>query len=173
MKNKVIKISLGVVILFVIVFGAISFAGEESRESAFSAFPTKDIFGEKIVYDSKYYLVDAWATWCPPCVYSIPELSLFAEEYGERGLMVLGLSVDRGVKEVVSFVESNDVPYAVAMMSSAANRALPSFRSIPTMFLLDNKGVVLWRHTGAMTKVVLEKELKEYIKELSVSKNKR
>jgi thiol-disulfide isomerase/thioredoxin len=42
----------------------------------------------------KVVLVDFWASWCPPCVASIPAMSGLAEKYGDQGFVILGVSVD-------------------------------------------------------------------------------
>ncbi len=166
MKKHLKKWGLSLLAVIVIAFGVLFSAGENEPSNILKSLPDRDLFGKEIKYDSKYYLVDAWATWCPPCVFSVPELSLFHKEYAKKGVMVLGLSVDRSPKEVMNFVEKKDLPYPVAMMSTEAQKALPKFRAIPTMFLLDDTGKVLWKHTGAATKAVLENELIEYLLEL-------
>ena len=45
-------------------------------------------------YKGKVVLVDFWATWCPPCVASIPALSALAQKYHDRGFSILGVNVD-------------------------------------------------------------------------------
>ena len=39
-------------------------------------------------------ILDFWATWCPPCRMSIPELVKIQEKYKDKGLVILGLSLD-------------------------------------------------------------------------------
>jgi thiol-disulfide isomerase/thioredoxin len=42
----------------------------------------------------KVVLVDFWATWCPPCVASIPALDALAQKYQDQGFAILGVNVD-------------------------------------------------------------------------------
>ncbi len=42
----------------------------------------------------KVVLVDFWATWCPPCVASIPALNAMAQKYHDKGFVILGVNVD-------------------------------------------------------------------------------
>ena len=51
----------------------------------------------------KYYLIDFWATWCPPCVEEIPELSRVYEKYKGRKLEVLSLSFDKSPLQIQQF----------------------------------------------------------------------
>ena len=42
----------------------------------------------------KVVLVDFWATWCPPCVASIPALDAMAQKYQDKGFVILGVNVN-------------------------------------------------------------------------------
>lgn len=39
-------------------------------------------------------VVNFWATWCPPCVEEMPELSAFGDEFRDRGLRIVGIGID-------------------------------------------------------------------------------
>src|ERR1051325_1134771 len=49
-------------------------------------------------FGGKLLVLNFWATWCPPCVQETPSLSEFARQYKSRGVVVLGVSVDRDEK---------------------------------------------------------------------------
>ena len=53
----------------------------------------------KVVY------LDFWASWCPPCRKSFPWLNEMQRKYGEAGLVVIGVNVDRERKAADAFLE--------------------------------------------------------------------
>jgi len=60
-------------------------------------FTLEDISGKPLSLNDikgKVVIVDFWATWCGPCVMSIPELVDLQDKYKAKGLVVIGISVD-------------------------------------------------------------------------------
>jgi peroxiredoxin len=49
----------------------------------------------------KLVVVNFWATWCEPCTAEMPTLEALGREYRERGLVVLGVSADRGAPRAI------------------------------------------------------------------------
>lgn len=91
-------------------------------------------------------MVNVWATWCPPCRAEMPALQQLAEQYADRGLVVLGLSVDRGAASAVdAFLTARGITYPVAIVGDDVIAAFGGVQGYPTSFLVDRAGVV--RHT--------------------------
>src|SRR5688572_3718320 len=68
------------------------------------AFMGPDLGGRQVELSSlrgKVVLLDFWATWCPPCVASMPHLQKLQDELGGRGLVVLGVNQEPGREEQV------------------------------------------------------------------------
>lgn len=99
-------------------------------------------------YRGHVLVIDFFATWCPPCRESIPHLVELNSKYGKLGLQVLGLSLDEGgEKELKAFAADKRLNYPVAIAGDElANQY--GVRSIPTMYIINKKGMVAQRYMG-------------------------
>lgn len=95
-------------------------------------------------------LLNVWATWCIPCRREIPELQALHQQYGPKGLKVVGVSVDDGGADgdVESFIQDFSMTYTV--LRDPGENVSNAFRvpGVPASFLIDREGVVRWRHLG-------------------------
>jgi thiol-disulfide isomerase/thioredoxin len=96
-------------------------------------------------------IVDFWATWCPPCRKEVPELNAIYKKYRARGLVVVGVSVDKvqgdGVKSVRPFAREFKVNYPILMADDAVVEAM-DLDNIPTTLFIDRKGKTIARLEG-------------------------
>jgi thiol-disulfide isomerase/thioredoxin len=121
----------------------------------FSVFPQKDLAGNKIVYDKQAYLIDVWATWCPPCRMTVPVLISIQDELPTKNFTVIGLSVDTDSdKTVLDFIQAEKVNYPVAKANETL-KYFPPVRGIPTMFVLDKNGKIKKMFVGYTEKKTL------------------
>lgn len=97
----------------------------------------------------KVYVVEFWATWCPPCRRSIPHLTELQRKYKDRGVVIVGVTMeDPG--EVKPFVEDMgakmDYTVAVDGEQKAANAYMMAagVQGIPHAFVIDKEGKIAW-----------------------------
>jgi thiol-disulfide isomerase/thioredoxin len=108
--------------------------------------------GEEVtIEDGTVYVVEFWATWCGPCRASIPHLTHLQKEYGDQGLVVIGISSDDDEAETVrKFVErqGSKMDYTVAIdRRKSTKRAwfdAAGRRGIPSAFVVDKTGKIAW-----------------------------
>jgi len=86
-------------------------------------------------------LLDFWATWCAPCRVFIPKLGAMQARYGAQGLKVVGVSTE-DAQAVALFAERMNVPYAIAIDKHAETTRSYGVVSMPTLVLIDKRGVV-------------------------------
>ncbi|WP_081859279.1 TlpA family protein disulfide reductase [Desulfohalovibrio reitneri] len=97
----------------------------------------------------KAVLVNFWATWCAPCRQEIPHLKKLREEYDREDLVMLGVSVDQGVKYVKLFLENNELNYPVLF---AKRDAVQGFRisGVPRTIVFAPSGERVFSQEGYM-----------------------
>lgn len=92
------------------------------------------------------YLVEFWATWCPPCRMSIPHLDKLRKKYAAKGLVVVGVSKE-ALETVKTFVATQkNMNYNVAVDDNGLTYAayMDGVAGIPTAFLIGKSGKILW-----------------------------
>lgn len=63
----------------------------------------------------KVIMLNFFATWCPPCRAEIPEIIQLREATPQEKLLIIGISVDKGVEEVQTFLGRTKINYPVYM----------------------------------------------------------
>lgn len=102
-------------------------------------------------------VVDFWATWCRPCRASMPHLDDMQKRFQERGLVVIGLSVDEsGVNEVKRFAQGLGVTFRLGMANEKVLDQYGPIRFLPTTFFINRNGEVVRRVKGYIDAETLE-----------------
>lgn len=98
----------------------------------------------------KVVLLNVWATWCHPCRTEIPELRDIHARYKDKGLELVGVSVDaegndEGIRE---FMKEFQMDYPVWRDPGEQVSTQFLVIGVPATFLIDRKGILRWRKTG-------------------------
>ncbi len=103
-----------------------------------------ELKGEKLT------VLDFWATWCKPCVRSIPELVKLSDEFHEKGVRFIGVNEDspRNFSKVKPFATSLGITYPVLLDTDQELLTDLLIDSFPTLVILGSKGKVLFTHVG-------------------------
>lgn len=119
----------------------------------------------------KVVLVDFWATWCPPCVESLPFLQEMYEDMGGEDVVFIGVSVDRAGMEdrVRNMLDRFGIEYLIGINGDGDIAMEYGAVSIPTMVLIDRDGVVRQQKVG-FSPAGME-ELKEELLRLAEGEN--
>jgi thiol-disulfide isomerase/thioredoxin len=115
-------------------------------------------------FRGKVLILDFWATWCAPCRVEIPHFVELQKQYGDKGLTVIGVSLDEQGSELVKkFVKRLGVNYPIVMGNEKVVQAYGGIDAIPTTFVIDRQGRIVSRHTGYDDKTVFEKEIQSLL----------
>ncbi len=131
------------------------------------AFTLQDVNGKKISlsdYKGKVVIVDFWATWCPPCRRSIPDLIDLQKKYKNK-IAVIGISVDMDTRsDVAPFVKKNKINYKVLYATPEVVQAYGNIDAIPTSFIIDQHGNIVTQHVGLTPKETYINEINKLLK---------
>ena len=109
-------------------------------------FTLPDLSGHATALSSyrgqKVMLLDFWATWCPPCRMTMPGLQKLEEDFKGRGLEILSINQGEAGDEVRHFIDHKKYTFHVVLDQNQAVGAKYGVKGIPTLVLVDKKGVV-------------------------------
>ena len=116
-------------------------------------------------YQGKVVLLDFWATWCVPCRAEIPHFVDFQNQYGGRGLQVVGISMDDDAKPVHEFYQQFKMNYPVALGTDKVATAYGGVLGLPITFLIGRDGRIAAKYVGETQMPVLEQKVKSLLQE--------
>jgi len=141
---------------FIALFCTKSFGIVEVEQIA-PDFSLQDLSGKTVSlkdFKGKIVFVDFWATWCIPCRKSMPEMAELDRNYRDKGLVILGLSIDNpdsfDNKYVGDFVKKYKVEYQILR---AGKELVEKYLGtvdvyVPSLFILDREGKVVDKQVG-------------------------
>jgi len=104
------------------------------------------------------YVLNFWATWCPPCKAELPELNAFANAHTED-VQFYAINIEESENTITDFLQNNG--YSLPVLLDADGSISQEFRvrAVPTTIVVDSQGVIRYRKTGGVTKEELENVL--------------
>jgi len=111
-------------------------------------------------YQGRVLILNFWATWCPPCLEEMKELNQIYEKYGDTGLEVVGIALDKDSLDLVSpFVKENEIKYTILKGDQETLSRLKNFKGVPTTLVFDQKGEIRKKFDGSLEFEELEETL--------------
>jgi cytochrome c biogenesis protein CcmG/thiol:disulfide interchange protein DsbE len=128
-------------------------------------FTLKDANGADVKltdYKGKVVLLNFWATWCGPCKLEIPEFVEAYARYRDKGFVILGVlsEDDPSPEDLKTFITDFKMNYPVFREHQPLAEANGELWALPTSFVIDRKGAICSKHMGAMSKELLDREIK-------------
>ncbi len=115
-------------------------------------FTIKDLSGNRVEfkeYKGKVVFLNLWATWCAPCRSEMPAIQKLYDdlEKDKVSFVMLSLDKDSNLEKVKSFVTKSSYSFPVFMPSGYLSEQL-QVPSIPTTFVLDKEGKIVFKEIG-------------------------
>ncbi len=111
-------------------------------------------------YRGKVVLLNFWATWCAPCLTEMPRFVAWQQEYGGRGLQVIGISMDDEEQSVRVAFRKYKLNYPVVMGDEKIGEMYGGILGLPVTFLIDRSGKIRFKHEGDTDIKTIESEMR-------------
>ncbi len=188
MSHRFRQMTVTMILLFCLLPGISSCNGQEPVQEARTPYipPPKseneapdfvlpDLKGKPVNSKSflgKITVVNFWATWCGYCRLEIPQLNQLHKKYKDKGVRIVGISLDKkGASVVLPFIKTNPINYSVLFGNSDLIRNFGGFRGLPTTFLIDQEWRIQKKYPGYVDKSVIEKDVIPLLKPAAPKKS--
>lgn len=122
------------------------------------SFSQKDMLGT-------VWVMNVWASWCPPCLVEHPVVS----ELARSGIApVVGLNYKDVREDALPWLKRNGDPFKVTVFDAAGRIAIDyGVYGVPETYVIDRNGIIRYKHIGPLTPQITQKKLRPLIEELS------
>ena len=110
------------------------------------AFALPDASGKTLSLASlrgRVVYVDFWASWCTPCRRSFPWMNVMQARYGQEGLSIVGVNVDKRRADADRFLGDVPATFEVVFDAAGATPAAYGVKAMPSSYLVDRRGNVV------------------------------
>jgi len=115
-------------------------------------------------YKGRVVLLNFWATWCSPCEIEVPWFIEFERRYKDRGLAVIGVSMDdEGWQAVKPYIQVKRVNYRVLIGNDEIAQLFGGIEALPTTLLIDHEGRIASTHVGLVGRAEYATEIERLL----------
>ena len=154
------RINLGLKLVAFLSASLLLFSSSiQAQEQFFDDAPEiqlPNIFNQELIklsdYRGKVVLVDFWASWCGPCVASLPEYNelrnRLIEKHSSDVFEVLAINVDVTTEEALEFLDDYKLDFQILEERTGKSQQAYDLLVMPTSVLVDQEGKVRVAHQG-------------------------
>jgi len=99
-------------------------------------------------YKGNVVLINFWASWCPPCVFEMPELQRLKKHFSDKPFEVITINVAEKKYKVRKFTKLINLELPVLLDTSSETYDDWGVKTLPTSFLIDSSGQIRYQVRG-------------------------
>lgn len=123
-------------------------------------------------YRGKAVLLNFWATWCSPCKVEMPWFVELQKQYGNDGLVILGVAMDDSdTPKIARFASEMGVNYPVLLGTDQVSEEYGNVEFLPTSFYIDREGKIIGKGTGLLGRGEIEENVRKALASKAVGVN--
>ena len=113
----------------------------------------------------RVWILNVWASWCAPCIAEHPVVS----ELAKAGpAPVVGLNYKDARDDALPWLKRHGDPFHVTVADVAGRIAIDyGVYGVPETYVIDQRGVIRFKHIGPLTRDIAQKKLQPLVKTLS------
>jgi len=166
MKSLCAAAAIGMIIAFSATAVVCTPAKMQTEATPAPDFTVTDLQGKSLSlasYKGKILVLNFWATWCPPCRREIPDFIEVYREYRDKGMEILGVSVDETTAEaLLEWTKRTGINYPIALATPEIVRDYEPGDYIPATIIVDGNGQIRYRQSSLMDKETLIRLFRQY-----------
>jgi thiol-disulfide isomerase/thioredoxin len=154
-------------VIFLIILNNFSFSQDVLKISTLN-----QIDSLKTSYNGNVILVNFWASWCKPCVEEFPDLLKIKNNFTDKGLRVIFISLDFPEEietRLIPFLKANNVDFTTLFCNFKKSEELMDYfdkdwdGAIPATFIFDRNGVLRLKVIGSRKYDFYSDEITKYL----------
>jgi len=134
-------------------FGSEAEGGAGIRSLLMDLSTPLEAHGPSVNRQADFMIINAWASWCPPCRGEVPELIAFYTNIDDTNIELVALnmsSTENSMADVREFVESNSLPFPVRLDPEGELGRRLEIENLPTTIVIGPEGNVIERRSGVI-----------------------
>jgi cytochrome c biogenesis protein CcmG, thiol:disulfide interchange protein DsbE len=113
----------------------------------------------------KVWIMNVWASWCPPCLVEHPVITGLA-----KTIPVVGLNYKDAREDALPWLKRNGDPYQLSAFDAAGRIGIDyGVYGVPETYVIDRRGVIRYKHIGPVTPEIAQKKIEPLVKELNAA----